>query len=965
ESVRPVISPPGNYVIEDVLDVVVCEAHGYIAVLYQSNTLGLFQLGDPSYSDIFIGAPPWAIAIAVSGQIAYDYTRGRVWQTVDIGSDGWGYFDLITLTFVTTIASGGGGVQYGCMYNPDMDAVIAVKDNVRTAFSAVDGSVVRVIGTPGAFLFDTKMLYLPEGGDLYAYGQTGTGTYRFYLSPLVTSQAITLREIVEDICMDGGLQINEVGATELTETVIGYLIAQKMTRRAAIEGLQGYGLFGGVESDTQITFPLRAGSSVRTLTEDDLVIDEDANLSAKPDYFSSRRIEEAELPKEVAITFINPLLHYDQSTIPARRLVTHSENLQGLEMAIAMSSDTAKQKAEILLNTAWAERTTHTFSLAYDNADLNPLDIITVQLDGDVFDMIIERTNLRPHNVIDITAKSTVSATYSNTSTASDPGSPPTDGVLVVSASLLFIADIPLLTDQSSGPGIYLFASPALESQTWNGANVYRSTDNSNWTDFTSIITPTPTGSVLDDSSAFPSNEFPIIDRVNTLRVMLSSGTLSSITEAELVEGKNAALWGREVIQYTTATLQGDGSYILSGIVRSRRGTEAFREHAWVGERFIVLNHPLSRPVTDPGERDTLMYYRVVSIGQKFINGTTIAHTNTEAGLKPYPPINIEAEWDNPSANDITFSWLERTRVGAQRLPTGTTIQSAEDIEEYEVDIIDDAGAVVRSITGLTTPAATYTAAQQTTDFGAVRDWVNIKAYQKSATVGRGFTVPAWFVGPDGDVIEEDFSSGTIGVSPTGWIDEWPGNSTFTVETDLTGVGGKVLKMLLGAASPSIEHAFSVPDSAYRHPQRNILARFKMDTSFGGAVPTGFALYLIANGERSDRSFNYARFVVRGDGTGWYLQRHTSGEVREIDSILTAYTFTLDEWYWVRAEVDGNVLRARVWKDDVGVVEPSGWEGEVRYARVISSGFVAVGAQDYFKSYYLDSIRIAYGGAYA
>jgi hypothetical protein len=45
---------------------------------------------------------------------------------------------------------------------------------------------------------------------------------------------------------------------------------------------------------------------------------------------------------------------------------------------------------------------------------------------------------------------------------------------------------------------------------------------------------------------------------------------------------------------------------------------------------------------------------------------------------------------------------------------------------------------VVRTITGLSTPTATYTSAQQTTDFGSPQAEVFVRVYQVSATVGRG-----------------------------------------------------------------------------------------------------------------------------------------------------------------------------------------------------------------------------------
>ena len=65
--------------------------------------------------------------------------------------------------------------------------------------------------------------------------------------------------------------------------------------------------------------------------------------------------------------------------------------------------------------------------------------------------------------------------------------------------------------------------------------------------------------------------------------------------------------------------------------------------------------------------------------------------------------------------------------------------------ERYEVDILD--GATVKRTLTATTPAATYTAAQQTADFGAPQPSVSLRIYQLSATRGRGTPREATRVG--------------------------------------------------------------------------------------------------------------------------------------------------------------------------------------------------------------------------
>jgi hypothetical protein len=63
----------------------------------------------------------------------------------------------------------------------------------------------------------------------------------------------------------------------------------------------------------------------------------------------------------------------------------------------------------------------------------------------------------------------------------------------------------------------------------------------------------------------------------------------------------------------------------------------------------------------------------------------------------------------------------------------------AEDVEAYEVEILD--GATVKRTLQVATGTALYTAAQQTTDWGAPlgpSQFLAIRIYQLSALIGRG-----------------------------------------------------------------------------------------------------------------------------------------------------------------------------------------------------------------------------------
>ena len=111
------------------------------------------------------------------------------------------------------------------------------------------------------------------------------------------------------------------------------------------------------------------------------------------------------------------------------------------------------------------------------------------------------------------------------------------------------------------------------------------------------------------------------------------------------------------------------------------------------------------------------------------------AFTNEAASLKPYAPVHLRGSRNG--GGDLTITWTRRTRFsGEWRDLVDVPLNEAS--EAYEVDVLDAGGLVVRTLsTG--TPSVIYTAAAQTTDFGAPQSAIEIAVYQLSATVGRGF----------------------------------------------------------------------------------------------------------------------------------------------------------------------------------------------------------------------------------
>jgi len=130
-----------------------------------------------------------------------------------------------------------------------------------------------------------------------------------------------------------------------------------------------------------------------------------------------------------------------------------------------------------------------------------------------------------------------------------------------------------------------------------------------------------------------------------------------------------------------------------------------------------------------------------VTLGTAFDSGLEQAFTCQLRNMKPLSPVHIEGSRDG--SNNLTITWIRRTRVAGDWVDN-IDVPLGETTEAYEVDILNGpGGAVLRTITGLTSQTASYSAANQTTDGITPGNPVTVVVYQISSTIGRGFGAEA------------------------------------------------------------------------------------------------------------------------------------------------------------------------------------------------------------------------------
>ena len=289
----------------------------------------------------------------------------------------------------------------------------------------------------------------------------------------------------------------------------------------------------------------------------------------------------------------------------------------------------------------------------------------------------------------------------------------------------LLVLDIPLITDSDADYTVYLAASGG---DSWSGASIYVSTDNSRYTFATTIDTHSVFGATVGTLGA-----------TGSVTVQVNRSELESITESDLALGFNLALVGNEIIQFKTAQLTDVNTYLLSELTRGLRGTEPHVASHAANERFVLLtgtNAVLGRIIaasTDIGQR---RYFKALSAGQSLDEVTPVTITYLAIAQRPYAPVNLAATKN--AVGDITITWQRRDRHAA--LQTNNPPLS-ESTEGYLLNILDTNNAVVRNTTR-STSSYTYQATEQVTDFNSLQASITVEIAQVSSIYGIGSYTP-------------------------------------------------------------------------------------------------------------------------------------------------------------------------------------------------------------------------------
>lgn len=565
---------------------------------------------------------------------------------------------------------------------------------------------------------------LISGGRIYS-GYSTTLNITSYSNPL-TSTAATLSTMVTDICSAVG--VTNINVSQLTDLIDGYVIGAQMSARAALEQLQKAYYFDAVDSDNTIKFVKRGSITYTSIAEDDLVID-----GSKPPCVALNRVQEVDLPKVVNVMFYNSDNAYQQGKQHAIKQITTSKQILDLTLPIYISDAKGKQIADVNMYMAWSHRNALTFTTTRKYAYLDPTDPIQIaKANGTTYTLLPTRRIERPSGVVDWECLADDPNIYSQTAIAGALLTVPISTVAGIANTIYELLDIPIVRDVDDYSGMYTAANG---DTGWIGGGLHKSLDGGA-TFIQQQSLPYP-GAVIGSTASVLGNFLGkfVFDESSSVVITLLSGTLSSVTRTQILNGTNAAIIGNEIVQFRDATLTATNTYTLTGFLRGLFGTEQYISTHAGYERFVLLNTAtIQRLTMQLAETGLDRLYKGVSNGQLFSDVNAITFNCANNGLKPLSPVAIGAGRD--SAGNITIKWKRRARIGGSWM-NFVDAQLGETTESYSIDIMSGA-VVVRTLTSATTTVA-YTAAQELTDFGFMQNTLTVNIYQISSTVGRGF----------------------------------------------------------------------------------------------------------------------------------------------------------------------------------------------------------------------------------
>lgn len=541
------------------------------------------------------------------------------------------------------------------------------------------------------------------------------------------ASSATAGDLINAILDDHGLEKAE---TENADGwVAGYMIVNPTTARAAIEPILDVCGIGAREREGKLNF--RSLGSALNDTQ------EITELAMQDDGVVVERMRDPDhgLPAELHLDFRDEMRDHQAATKRVVHIGAKGRRTHFLSFPGVLTASEAEMQAKEWLLRQWAAREEARFALSPAEHHVEPGTILRLPevlgsaryLVTEVEDGLLRRVKARRVHANPPPA------------TGSAP-SLPTDSVEQgESAAFALMLDLPWQPDTEDAQDQFRLA---VHSTPWSSHVAFASPEGSGFEMRSRIEKRATIGFLKEGLGSGVSGRR---DRSREITVELLSGALESVSLAQLMNGANAAavfsqagVW--EVLQFTTAEETEPSVWRLGGLLRGQLGTDdAMQAGAPAGSGFVLLDQAVQAAGLRAAEVGLERNWRIGPAGEAF-GSTRFFQTQGTGGLRaltPLSPVHLRAR--ETSTGAVLLSWIRRGRTDADSW-LGDDVPLGEASERYRIDIADDNGAVLRSVTS-TSADWTYTPEMKAEDFAVTPADIRFSVRQLSERVGPG--VPA------------------------------------------------------------------------------------------------------------------------------------------------------------------------------------------------------------------------------
>lgn len=567
------------------------------------------------------------------------------------------------------------------------------------------------------------------GGMLAIGTNAPAGKVNFYftnISGVIGREPILLRDVCSDIIHRSGLSAGEFDVSSLDDYIDGYRVDGLSSARGSLSPLQGAYLFDFIEDGYVIRAVKRGGVADGSINIEN-VIPNESGILVKSDFISS-----SQLPSRYVVNYIDYNREYEPNSEHAD-YPSSFDNVRSEQVPIVMGATAAAKLADVFINLSRLKRRPFSFSLPQIYLGCKPAGVYTTEVSPGRFEnLFFESVEYTYDQRVNVTATLTSESVFQS-SAVGTPVAPPPETMDLIGPSRSVLLDIPMVLDAMDVPGF--IASP-YQIGSKKGAILFRSTDSGQSYDALQDLLAISTAGTAEN--VLPANSGLVIDRTNSLRISIAAGEFDSITEAQMMTGKNYIAYGApgrwEIMQYSSAVIDVDSSATLSIMPRGMFGTEWATGLHQVGDYVILLDDGDNIFIgADLSSVDIDQLYKTVTVGQDVQSVEEFTFNYGAVNLKPLSPSHAVGV---RTGNDWSVSCILRTRYSDNFWRTGNQPQNESVIE---LDWVIYNGASPVRIIRTSAPSMTYTQAQQIEDFGVAQSTLHLKIYQRSQRVGAGY----------------------------------------------------------------------------------------------------------------------------------------------------------------------------------------------------------------------------------